>query len=200
MTNKAATKKKSSNKDSLKRLNIRISGSGGQGVISTAMLLGEAIAIGDGRNVSQSQAYGPEARGGATRADVIISDEEIFFPECNALDILIAFTYEAYEKFARLAKPEGLVIADEGAVDVLVGSSRTIQIPFINSARQLFKRPIVANIIALGFLATYTGIVTRDSLQEVVTEQYDGSPHLELNQQALAEGFRQGEAFKKEHG
>ena len=91
---KSASKK--SNEKILSRTNIRISGSGGQGIISTGMLLGEAIAIGDGKNVTQSQSYGPEARGGATRADVIVSNGEIYFPECNDLDILLAFTYEAY--------------------------------------------------------------------------------------------------------
>jgi len=181
----------------LGRLNIRISGSGGQGVISTGMLLGEAIAIGDGRNVSQSQSYGPEARGGATRADVIVSDGEIYFPECNQLDILIVFTYEAYEKFAVLTKEEGLVIADESAVDVLVGSAKTVPVPFIRIAEKDFGRPIVANIIALGFLATYTKIVSQLSLQEVVTEQFEGSSHLELNLKALEVGFKQGAKYAK---
>ncbi len=181
------------------RLNIRISGSGGQGVISTGMLLGEAIAIGDGRNVSQSQSYGPEARGGATRADVIVSDGEIYFPECNKLDILVAFTYEAYEKFAVQAKPEGLVIADQNAVDVLVGSAKTVQFPFIQTAEKDFGKPIVANIIALGFLAAYTNIVSQVSLREVVTEQFEGSSHLALNLKALEEGFKQGaKCAKKE--
>ncbi len=184
--------------DLIDRLNIRVSGSGGQGVISTGMLLGAAIAIGDGRNVSQSQAYGPEARGGAARADIIVSDGEIYFPECNDLDILIAFTPEAYEKFAVRAKPDGLVLADEDAVDVLVGNARTVKVPFLKTAQEKFSRPIVANIVALGFLSTYTKIVSKRALRDIITEQFSGSSHLENNLQALEEGFRLGGKFSKD--
>jgi len=181
----------------ISRLNIRISGSGGQGIISTGMLLGEAIAIGDGRNVTQSQSYGPEARGGSTRADVIVSDKEIFFPECNDLDILIAFTYEAYGKFAPKAKTDATIIADEEAVDVIVGNAKTIQVPFIQHAKKKFNTPMVANIIALGFLSTYTKIVSQHSLRDVVKEQYSSTPHLELNIHALEEGFKLGSKYLK---
>lgn len=174
------------------RLNIRISGSGGQGVISCGMLLGAAIALGDGRTVSQSQSYGPEARGGAACADIIVSDGEIYFPECTELDILVAFTAEAYEKYAVRTRAGGTVFADEGAVDVLAGSGQTVKVPFLQRARETFERPIVANIIALGFLATRTGVVSPQALREAVREEYDGSAHLELNLQALEEGFRMG--------
>lgn len=190
-TKKTETKVNASPKR-IERLNIRISGSGGQGIISTGMLLGEAIAIGDDRNVSQSQSYGPEARGGAARADIIVSDGEIYFPECNRLDILIAFSYEAYEKHAAQTKPEGLVIADEDAVDVLVGSAKTVKIPFLQIAKKKFERPIIANMIALGFLATYTKIVSQHSLRDVVAEHFAGTRHVDLNMQALEEGFKQG--------
>ncbi len=176
----------------LERLNIRISGSGGQGVISTGMLLGEALAIGDGKNVSQSQSYGPEARGGATRADIIVSDGEIYFPECNRLDILVAFTYEAYEKYAIEVKAEGLVLADEQAVDVLVGNATTLQMPFLELAVKKFKRSITANMIALGFLATFTKIVSKHALRDVVQEQFAGTKYEELNIKALEQGFRLG--------
>ena len=91
LSRKSASKKNSDK--ILSRTNIRVSGSGGQGIISTGMLLGEAIAIGDGKNVTQSQSYGPEARGGSTRADIIVSDGEIYFPECNDLDILLVFSH-----------------------------------------------------------------------------------------------------------
>ena len=180
------------------RLDIRISGAGGQGIISTGMLLGKSIALGDGRNVSQSQSYGPEARGGATRADIIVSDEEIYFPECNNLNVLVAFTPEAYEKYALLAKPDGIIIADESAVDVLVGSAPTLKVPFLKCAQQKFRRPIVANIIALGFLATYAGAVSRHALRDVVRDEFSGSAHAELNIKALEEGFRLGARYAKD--
>lgn len=192
---KAKAKKDENYLQRFERLNIRISGSGGQGIISTGMMLGEAIAIGDGRNVSQSQSYGPEARGGATCADVIVSDGEIYFPECNNLDILLAFTHEAYEKYAIRTKPEGLVIADERAVDVLVGTARTLKVPFLQTAQEKFGRPIVANIMALGFLATYTKIVSLPAVRDVVTGQFDGTAHLQLNLEALESGFKLGTKY-----
>lgn len=179
----------------INRINIRISGAGGQGIISTGMLLGEAIAIGDGRNVSQSQSYGPEARGGATRADVIVSDDEIFFPECNDLDILLAFTDEAYGKFAPKAKPDAVILADESAVDVIVGSARTVRVPFLALAEKKYNTPMVANIIAMGFLSAYTNVVTIDSLRAIVSEQYADSAFLEKNMDALDHGFQLGKQY-----
>ena len=197
---KKTVSKGASSPERIERLDIRVSGSGGQGIISTGMLLGEAIAIGDGRNVSQSQSYGPEARGGAARTDIIVSDGEIYFPECNRLDILVAFTYEAYEKYAVRAKSDGVVIADEAAVDVLVGTAKTLKVPFLQIAEKKFRRPIVANMIALGFLATYTKIVSHHSLREVVADNFAGTRHAELNLKALEKGFKQGtEHAKKEN-
>lgn len=195
---KTKTKKQNGNKEKrLERVDIRISGAGGHGIISTGMILGEAVALRDGRNVSQSQAYGPAARGGAARTDVIISDGDIFFPECTMLDILIAFTYEAYERFAMDSKPNGIVIADEEAVDVLVGNARTIKVPFMKIARDKFKHAITANMIALGFLSAYTRVVSARALREIVGEQYNGTKFAELNLAALEEGFRLGKEYVK---
>lgn len=179
------------------RLEIRISGAGGQGIISTGMLLGEAIAIGDGKNVSQSQSYGPEARGGATRADIIVSDGDIFFPECHKIDLLVAFTSEAYERYAQLMSEDGLVIADESASEIIIGSAKTIKVPFIETARKKFKKEIVANIIALGFLSTYTKIVSKKAIKDAVEDRFEGSKHLSLNLKALEEGFRLGRDYIK---
>jgi 2-oxoglutarate ferredoxin oxidoreductase subunit gamma len=173
-------------------LNIRLSGSGGQGIISAGMLLGEAIAIGDGKNVAQSQSYGPEARGGATRADIIVSSEEIFFPECSSLDILAALTPEAYEKYAPAVIPEGLILVEESAIDVLVGSASTVRAPFLEQASKTLRNPLAANMIALGFFAAYTEIVTRQSLRNVVAAQFSGTKYKEANLKALEAGFRMG--------
>lgn len=171
---------------------IRISGAGGQGIISTGQMLGEAIAIGDGLNVAQSQSYGPEARGGATRCDIIVSDGEIFFPECHELDILLAFTTEAYEKYAQNVKSSGTIYADESASQLTLGSATTVRVPFMKTAREKFGREIVANIIALGYLSTCARVVTQAGLKEIVENRYTGSKHLDLNLKALEEGFRMG--------
>ena len=179
------------------RYDIRISGAGGQGIISTGMLLGEAISIGDGKNVSQSQSYGPEARGGATRADIIVSDGDIYFPECQEIDLLVAFTPEAYEKYATAMKPNGIIVADKNAVNITVGQAKVVTVPFIEIATKKFKRPIVANIIALGFISTFLGIVSQKSIKDAVEDRFASSSHLELNMKAIEEGFKLGREYKK---
>ena len=207
MANKSKIEKKSHRSgsrksllpESIDRFEIRISGAGGQGIISTGMLLGEAIAIGDGKNVTQSQAYGPEARGGATRADIIISDDEIYFPECNKLDMLVAFTDVAYEKHSLSVKSNGLIIADESAVEITMGTAKTLKVPFIKSAKEKFGNPIVANIIALGFLSTYTGIVSKDSIMDAVKDKFEGSKYFDINIEALNFGFSLGKKYYKEN-
>jgi len=179
------------------RFNVRVSGAGGQGVISTGMLLGEAIAIGDGKTVTQCQSYGPEARGSATRTDIVVSDHEIFFPECNQLDLMLAFTAEAYEKYSPIVKSDGLTIADEKATESATGPGTTIRMPFIKIATQEFGKPIVANIIALGFLATYTGIVSIDAIRDAVEDKFSNTKHLEANMKALDRGFELGKEYEE---
>ncbi|MCD6418336.1 2-oxoacid:acceptor oxidoreductase family protein [bacterium] len=190
-------KKKTPIEEHLGRYDIRISGAGGQGIISTGMLLGEAISIGDGKNVSQSQSYGPEARGGATRADIIVSDGDIYFPECQEIDLLVAFTPEAYEKYSTAMKPDGIIVADKNAVNIMVGQAKVVTVPFIEIATKKFKRPIVANIIALGFISTFLGIVSQKSIKDAVEDRFASSSHLELNMKAIEEGFKLGREYKK---
>jgi 2-oxoglutarate ferredoxin oxidoreductase subunit gamma len=173
-------------------IEIRVSGSGGQGVISTGMMLGEAIALGDGLNVAQSQSYGPEARGGATRCDIVVSDQEIYFPECNSLDLLLAFTPEAYEKYAPLVKETGVIVAEATATELLLGQAPTVRVPFLETARTKLGRQIAANIIALGFLSTYAKIVSPRAIQDVVQDRFKGSKNLDLNMRAIEEGLRMG--------
>ncbi len=189
------SEKNNSRKKRIQRINIRIAGSGGQGVISTGMLLGRAIAIGDGKNVSQSQAYGAEARGGFAHSDIIVSDEEIYFPQCDLLDLLVAFTYSAYEQNAPRVKQEGLILADEKAVDVLVGTAKTMKVPFISTSLKKFNREITANMISLGFISSYLSLVSQSSLIEAIEEEYNGSKHLDLNIKGVRTGIALGKEF-----
>ena len=179
------------------RFEIRIVGAGGQGIISMGMLLGEAIAIGDGRNVAQSQHYGPEARGGATLADVVISDKEIYFPECLKPDLLVALTPSSYEYYAQHVKPEGLVIADSSAAESPIGPAVTITVPFIETSMDKFNTPIPANMIVLGFLSTYTRIVSKNAIKGAVEDKFGGSKYLKTNLDALEEGFKLGLSYRK---
>lgn len=179
----------------IQRIEVRISGSGGQGIISAGMLLGEAVAIGDGRNAVQSQSYGPEARGSATRADIIISDDEIFFPECHEIDILVALTPAAYTTHAPKVKPDGVIIADENSVETLVGEARTVRVPFVNLCREKLNTVVPVNICALGFLATYTHIVSVDSIRSAVEDKFAESRYREVNIKALELGLKLGKEY-----
>ncbi|MFP4458662.1 MAG: 2-oxoacid:acceptor oxidoreductase family protein [Candidatus Zixiibacteriota bacterium] len=176
---------------------IRLSGSGGQGLISAGVVLAEAIGIGDGKNVVQAQSYGPEARGGATRCDVIISDTEIYFPECTKFDILLCLTQEAYDKYANDLKPEGIMIIDEHDVEAL-SDFDIVEVPFIKSATDDLKAKIVANIIALGFIAQFTKVVTKKSLKQSVVNRFEGTKHLDLNDKALELGYKLAKKAQKE--
>lgn len=197
MAEKKGNKKNGAGEKRIERINIRIAGSGGQGIISTGMLLGRAIAIGDKKNVSQSQAYGAEARGGFARSDLIISHGEIYFPSCDMLDLLVAFNYSAYEQNAPKVKQEGLIIADERAVDVLVGSAKTLKVPFISASLKKFNREITANMISLGFLSSYLSLVSENSIIDEIEEEFSGSKYFDLNIKGIRAGIRLGEEFLK---
>lgn len=174
---------------------MRLSGSGGQGLISAGVLLAEAIGLGDGKNVVQAQSYGPEARGGATRCDVIVSDSEIYFPECTSYDILLCLTQEAYDKYSGNLKPEGILIIDEDDVESLTRTN-AIKVPFIRTATEMGV-PIVANVISLGFISEFTGIVTNNSLKKAVTERFGETRHLDVNLKAIEVGFKLGKKIKR---
>ncbi len=184
--------------DKIDRFEVRIAGAGGQGIISMGMLLAKAISLGDKKNASQSQSYGPEARGGATLADVIISDKTIYFPECITPDILIALTPGAYEYYAASVKPNGIIIADSNAVETVVGSVMTVEVPILKTCLEKFLNPIVANMVTLGFLTEFTGIVSKKSIKSAVEDRFEKSKFLETNLKALKAGFELGKKFKSE--
>jgi len=120
--------------ESVTRTEIRLGGEGGQGMILAGIILAEAAAIYDGKNVVQSQSYGPEARGGASKAEVIISDEEIDFPEVIQADILIALSQEAYDKHSSDLKTGGLLIIDTENVEA-VENDDAVKLPITSLAK-----------------------------------------------------------------
>jgi len=117
----------------------------------------------------------------------------------NKLDMLVAFTDVAYEKHSLSVKSNGLIIADESAVEITMGTAKTLKVPFIKSAKEKFGNPIVANIIALGFLSTYTGIVSKDSIMDAVKDKFEGSKYFDMNIEALNFGFSLGKKYYKEN-
>ena len=137
------------------RYEIRLSGSGGQGMVFAGTVLAEAIGVEDGKNVCQTQSYGPEARGGASRSDLVVSSGEIYYPKPLKLDLLLALTQESCDTYFPALKEDGVLIVDSGLVDQLP-DHKVHGFPFTQIARDKIGTPMVANIIALGAIAALT--------------------------------------------
>lgn len=169
---------------------IRLSGSGGQGLLLSGIILAEA-AIYDGNNAIQTQSYGPEARGGASKSEVIISDADIDFPKVRDCGILLALTQKSYDQYSSGLKKGGILILDD-SVDYIDGEVRTYSVPIIDTATNKIGKPMVTNIVALGVLVAITAIVSRESLEKAVLSRVPKGTE-ELNKKALFMGFEIGE-------
>lgn len=174
-----------------KKYQVRLSGSGGQGLLVAGIILAEA-AVHEGKNVVQSQSYGPEARGGASKSDVIISDGEINYPKATSIDLLLALTQKASEKYSAELKENGLLIVDSDLVtDLPKGNFRLYRLPIITSAKDVVGKLITANVVALGVLTAISGIVREESMVKAVMSKVPRGTE-ELNKKALHVGFTLG--------
>jgi 2-oxoglutarate ferredoxin oxidoreductase subunit gamma len=177
------------------RYEIRLSGSGGQGLILMGIILAEAIGIYDGKYVAQTQSYGPEARGGSSKSEVIVSDEEIDYPKAIRLDLLLAMNQKSCDEFYPDLKPEGLLIVDSTFV-TQIPTPKALQIPFTRLAREKFEREVVANIIALGALSQLTPIVSARAIESAVLARVPKGTE-KLNRDALRAGMNAAKRAKK---
>jgi len=177
------------------RYEIRLSGSGGQGLILMGIILAEAIGIYDGKSVAQTQSYGPEARGGSSKSEVIVSEEEIDYPKAMRLDLLLAMNQKSCDEFYTDLKPDGTLIVDSTFV-TQVPTPRAFQIPFTRMAREKFKREVVANIIALGALSQLTPIVSPKAIESAVLARVPKGTET-LNREALRAGMNAAKRAKK---
>jgi 2-oxoglutarate ferredoxin oxidoreductase subunit gamma len=177
----------------MNRTEIRLAGEGGQGMILAGIILAEAASIYGGRNTTQTQSYGPEARGGASKSEVVISPDEIDHPEVLQADILVALSQEAYRKFHKDLKPGGLLIVDADKVKGV--EENVIQIPITRMALETTGRQITANTVALGVLVGLTGIVSREDIEKAVTARAPRGTE-EMNRKALQAGFAAAEQVK----
>ncbi|MFC1895443.1 2-oxoacid:acceptor oxidoreductase family protein [Thermodesulfobacteriota bacterium] len=173
----------------MSRCRMVFSGSGGQGVITASVIFSEAAVLHDGLNAVQSQSYGPEARGGATRADVVLSDAEIRYPKVIRPNVLVSLTQEAYNSYSPAIRPGGLLLTDshfvtqERKVD-----ARQIELPMYKSVVEKFDNPVVLNICMLGAVVGLVGLVQPSSVEKVL-EQRVPSELMEINRQALHLGL-----------
>jgi len=169
------------------------SGSGGQGVITAAIILAEAAVLHENLTAVQSQSYGPEARGGATRSDVIIADSPIHFPKVSQPNVLICLTQQAYAGYCSIIRPGGMLLIDsryvkpERKVD-----AHQIELPMYETVMEKVGRPIVFNICMLGTVIGLTKIVKPESIMKVIETQIPAA-FLAINRQALEIGLELGE-------
>ena len=169
---------------------IRLAGTGGQGVILASIILAEAAGVHEGRYVVQTQAYGPEARGGAARADVLIADEPILFHKARRLDILVCLSQQAADRFLADVKDSGTVIVDSFHV-LTCPRPDALRLPLAEAAREKLGRELFTNIVMLGALTRITEIVKFESLEWAVIGRVPPRT-VELNRQALATGWELG--------
>lgn len=166
---------------------IRLSGSGGQGLLLAGIILAEAAII-DGKNAVQTQSYGPEARGGASKSEVLISDEAIDFPKVRDCDVLLSLTQKSYEQYNHGIKDTGILILDSSVtVDTHV-KNKVISIPIVETATKVLGKPMVTNIVAMGAVVEITKIVSYEALETAVLKRVPKGTE-ELNKKALSLGY-----------
>jgi 2-oxoglutarate ferredoxin oxidoreductase subunit gamma len=168
------------------RKEIRIAGFGGQGIALAGLILGKAAAIFGDLEAVMTQSYGPEARGGASSANVIISDEPIDYPFVQHPDILVVMSQEGYSRFRPSANQRALILVDGDLVEPDAGDC-PLSVPATQLAVGLGRR-VVANVVMLGFFTATTRLLSREMMEQALRSSV--RPHLvDLNLKAFALGF-----------
>lgn len=178
------------------RYEFRLSGEGGQGLVLAGKIMAEAAAIYNDMNATQSQSYGPEARGGASRSEVIISDDDIDYPKATNVDFLLALTDEACKKYSSDLKKGGILLKDSDLVsfepdtDVKIYSA-----PIVKMAQEKVGKIIVANIVALGIMTALTELITIDAMEQAILARVPRGTE-SLNLSAFRVGLDYGTELK----
>ena len=172
----------------MERYRFLLSGAGGQGIVSMAIVLAEAAVLYEGLEAVQSQSYGPEARGGATRSDVIVSESEIYFPKVNQPNTLVILTNEAAGKYVSLVRPGGLCLYDSDLVQLAPSVDvRRAALPMLQAVKDSFGKTQAFNICVLGALSVLTEVVRLESLDKVLRTRFAAAHH-KINSEALQLG------------
>ncbi len=183
----------------MSRQEVRLSGFGGQGIILAGEIMGKAAAIYDGKHATFTQSYGPEARGGACAAEIVIDTHPVHYPHILDPEVLVVMSQGAYTRYVPEFRRDGLLIIDTDLVetDQRAGGLQTLSIPATRIAEQV-GRKLVANIVMLGFLAAVTELVSVDALREAVLSSIPKGTE-ELNRKAFEAGLEHGLQVKAEH-
>ena len=180
----------------MERCRMVFSGSGGQGVITASIILAEAAVLYENLTAVQSQSYGAEARGGATRSDVIISDSVIHFPKVIQPNVLVCLTQAAYGKFYPIVRPGGLLITDTRFVQTEKKvDAQQKEIEMYETVMAEIGKPIVFNVCMLGAVIGLTGLVKPESIMKSLENRIPAD-FLDMNRKALDIGFKLGEEAK----
>jgi 2-oxoglutarate ferredoxin oxidoreductase subunit gamma len=167
---------------------VRIGGSGGQGVVLAAQILGKAAVL-DGRNALQTQSYGAEARGSLAKSEVIISDSKIGFPAVRKCDILVAMNQESLNVLVEDLKEDGLLIVDcTNVTDVPETRAQVHKIPITETAKKAFGEAFYANMIMLGAFTRITGLVSTEAMEKTIRENVSKKT-IEANIKAFQKGL-----------
>jgi 2-oxoglutarate ferredoxin oxidoreductase subunit gamma len=172
---------------------MQLAGEGGQGVVLAAVILAEAAAMHDGKHAAQSASYGPEARGGLCKSEVVISDEEIDYPKVVEADLLLAMNQEACDKYFPMLKPDGILIVDSVNVE-RVPDARAYSIPITRIAEETTGRAVTANVVAVGVIVALSGVVSPGAVEAAVAARAPKGTQ-ELNLKALHAGLQAAEAL-----
>jgi len=177
------------------KLEIRLAGFGGQGIVLSGHILGKAAALFESRDAVFTQSYGPEARGGSCSADVVISDGTIHYPKVGEPDILVIMSQGALNTYGGSIGRDGMIIVDQDLVVMEKDPTgvTVFRVPFTRMAEELGKR-IVANIVMLGAIAALSGVVSYDSMTESVLSSIPPGTE-ELNVAAFDKGFEYGKSL-----
>jgi 2-oxoglutarate ferredoxin oxidoreductase subunit gamma len=179
---------------------IRIAGFGGQGVILAAAVIGKAAAIFQGGFATMTQSFGPEARGGSSSAQVILSTEPILYPYVTQPEVLVVMSQEAYTRFAPQLKPGGILITEQELVrvDSIPSGVRAFGVPATRLAEEL-GRKVVLNIVMVGFFGAVTGLLEADALRQAVADSVPPAMQ-KLNLEAFDKGFAYGSQLMASNG
>jgi len=167
---------------------VRLSGSGGQGLILAGIILADA-GIKSGKNAIQSQSYGPEARGGASKAEVIISDGEINYPKVEQCDLLLSLTQKSYDEYIDSLKKDGILVVDEKIEIDETLEAKIYRLPILSTAYDKLKKPMVANIVSLGAICNLFNIIDEESLEKAILNRIPPGTE-EVNKKAFQEGLK----------
>lgn len=177
-------------------VNMTLSGSGGQGLGLAGMIMAEAGIL-EGKEAIQSQSYGPEARGGASKSDVIIGDEELDYPKVLNPEILLAMSQPAFDKYYGDVADGATIVVDSTFVKLPENAPEKLYaLPITKTAKEEIGNPMCASMVALGAISAITNVVSKDKLLAAVASRAPKGT-AELNCNATELGYRLGEKAKK---